>query len=83
MLTELQSYHDWQWCQVLLWLLEWLICFFSLDKGSELLQQLEEWESPLYQYRDKLAECGQASCELLDILDIGWRPHLFNCLDLL
>jgi hypothetical protein len=83
MLTELWSYHDRQRRQLLLQLLECLIYLLGSEKGSELPQQLEEWESPLYQSRDKLAECGQSSHELLDILDAGWRPHLFDCLDLL
>jgi hypothetical protein len=47
------------------------------------LHELEERESPLYQSRDKLTECDQASCELLDIHDAGWRSHHFDCLDLL
>jgi hypothetical protein len=83
MLTGLRSYHDWQRCEVLLQLLEWLICLLSPDRGSGLLQQLEEWESPLCQSRDKLAEHGQASLELLNILGVGWHLHLFDCLDLL
>jgi hypothetical protein len=83
MLVGLRSHHDWQRRQVLLQLLESLICFFSLDKGFRLLQQPEERESPLCQSRDKLVERGQASRELLGILDAGWQQHHFNRLGLL
>jgi hypothetical protein len=55
----------------------------GLDKGSRLLQQLEEWESPLCHSSDKPAKRGQASRELLDIRDAGWRLHHYDCLDLL
>jgi hypothetical protein len=81
MLIGLQSYPYWQRCKVLVQLLECLICLLDPDKGSKLPQQLEEWESPLYQSRNKSAERGQASRELLDILDAGWWPHLLDCLD--
>jgi hypothetical protein len=30
-----------------------------------------------------MTEHGQASRELLDILDVDWRAHLFDCLDLI
>jgi hypothetical protein len=83
MLTGLRSYHDWQRRQVLLQLLECLICFLSPDKGSGLPQNLEERESPLYQSRDKPTECSQASYDLMDILDASWQLHHFDRLDLL
>jgi hypothetical protein len=59
------------------------LCLLCLDEGPKLPQKLEEWESPLSQSRDKLAQCGQASRELLHILDMGGRSHCFDCLDLL
>jgi hypothetical protein len=82
-LTGLWSHHDWQQHRVLLQLLECLICFLGSHNEFRLLQQLEERESPLCQSRDKPVEHGQASRELLDILDAGWWPHHFDCLDLL
>jgi hypothetical protein len=53
------------------------------DKRSGLLQKLEVRESMLCQYRNKLIEHSQASRELLDIFDMGWRPHHFDRLDFL
>jgi hypothetical protein len=47
-----------------------------------LRKKLEEWESPLSQSRDKLAQRGQATHELLHILDVGRSPHHFNHPDL-
>jgi hypothetical protein len=51
---------------------------FHLDEGSGLLQKLEEWESPLSQFREKLAQHSQATHEFLHILDAGRRPYRFD-----
>jgi hypothetical protein len=82
-LARLRSHHD-QWrCKVPLELRKCLFCLLSPDKGSGHPQKLEEQESPLNQSRDKLTQRGEASRELLHIFDAGWRPHLFDRLDLL
>jgi hypothetical protein len=52
------------------------------SSGPRLVQKLEKWESPLNQSRDKLAQRGQATRELLHILDAGSRLHHFNRPDL-
>jgi hypothetical protein len=54
----------------------------SLKNGRNCAQKLEEWESLLSQSRDKPAQRGQATQELLHILDVGKRPHHFNHPDL-
>jgi hypothetical protein len=45
---------------------------------SRLAQKLEERESSLSQSRDKSAQRGQATRELLHILDADRRSHRFN-----
>jgi hypothetical protein len=83
MFIGLRSYHHWQRREVLLQLQECFNYFLNPNKGSGFLQQLEERESPLCQSRDKLVERDQAPREILDIINAGWRLHLFDCLDLL
>jgi hypothetical protein len=69
--------------EVRYFLISWNASFVSSVQTKGSSQKLEEWESLLSQSRDKPAQCNQASRELLHVLDVGRRPHCFDCLDLL
>jgi hypothetical protein len=81
-LSRLRSYHNRRRCEIPLELLEHLFCLICPDEMSRLAQKLEKQESSLSQSRNKPAQCGQATRELLHILDAGRRPHRFNHPDL-
>jgi hypothetical protein len=50
-------------------------------KGLDFRRSLKNWRACSISL--EINGLSQASRELLDILNAGWRPHLFDCFDLL
>jgi hypothetical protein len=62
-------------CQILLQVFEGLLCLLSPLKLVLILEELQETESPDAQSRDKLAQSGHASRQLLYIMEALGRLH--------
>jgi hypothetical protein len=56
-------------CQILLQVFEGLLCLLSPLKLVLFLEELKERESPNTESRDKPAQSGHASCQLLHVME--------------